>query len=149
MKTRTITYGELRNGMTVVLYGYPLRVDDVHREDDERVVRFTGWATPDDESFSIVNTAYDGGTYGAFEHVEVAIVVDDEHRPRPVEFCTYCRRVIERVGDQCRGFARPLSDETIAKMNGTGSHGTCDPCAERQRDQLRKTIAGKNTRETR
>ena len=68
-----MTYQVVANGLTVVVQGYLMRVENVSTHLDApndlgyercRIVRFTGRCTDNPVNDDIRNSAYNGGTYG-------------------------------------------------------------------------------------
>lgn len=82
---KTITYGQLENGMKVWIQGYLFEVCNLRRvtdkgfmhpkEEPKEVVRFEGKSV--DPAADIHNTAYNGGTYGAVIDHPATIEIDD------------------------------------------------------------------------
>lgn len=78
--TRTITHGDLRDGMQVYVCGYLFTVQNVRHyvpsfepQGDRRVTRYEGTTTDP----RLTSTSYSGGTYGAWSDLPCVIRVDD------------------------------------------------------------------------
>lgn len=77
---KTITYGEIENGMRVWNQGHLFLVSKVtritgQREDGKTVICYTGHCVSDQDD--IKGTGYDGGRYGAVETHPATVEIDE------------------------------------------------------------------------
>ena len=74
---KSIRYGEIKDGITLCVYGYLLTAKNVKRtnEDGQEVTRFSGVCTADSCNDEIRNTGYDGGALGAYSDVFCTVEV--------------------------------------------------------------------------
>jgi len=66
-----LTYGDLKNSMVIYIFGYKMRVSNVHNQNinNETAVRFNAHCVGECD---ISNTGYDGAIYGGYSSAPIA-----------------------------------------------------------------------------